>query len=263
LNLYKDEIEVSMVCPGLSTDQAKEQWAPFFDWVRASPQDFGFSREPSIETGLAQAWWDVTKNPAMVEDDRPDGGDARAFWRGDEEQVSMFIHGYESQWLPALLLDRNGRSAVVQALVAGSQFMVVRLHFNKGLAGGPPEVRMQARECAINPAVTDAFCLMIVASGGQPPFPGMPYPASDPVEAQRDALNVTRAAAELKKIALSAGSYISETDFFRTEWREAFWGRNYPRLKAIKDRYDPEGLFVVLHGVGSEEWSANGFERRS
>ncbi|MDF2759628.1 MAG: FAD-binding oxidoreductase, partial [Thermomicrobiales bacterium] len=32
-------------------------------------------------------------------------------------------------------------------------------------------------------------------------------------------------------------------------------------LLAVKDKYDPEGLFVVHHGVGSERWSADGFAR--
>jgi hypothetical protein len=30
-------------------------------------------------------------------------------------------------------------------------------------------------------------------------------------------------------------------------------------LRAVKDRYDPEGLFFVHHGVGSEDWSPDGF----
>jgi hypothetical protein len=30
----------------------------------------------------------------------------------------------------------------------------------------------------------------------------------------------------------------------------------------VKRRYDPGGLFFVHHGVGSEEWSADGFIRR-
>ena len=29
----------------------------------------------------------------------------------------------------------------------------------------------------------------------------------------------------------------------------------------MKARYDPDGLFFVHHGVGSEEWSDDGFTR--
>ncbi|WP_158938671.1 BBE domain-containing protein [Burkholderia sp. S171] len=35
---------------------------------------------------------------------------------------------------------------------------------------------------------------------------------------------------------------------------------NCSRLPAVKDQYDPDGLFFVHHGVGSERWSADGYE---
>ena len=66
---------------------------------------------------------------------------------------------------------------------------------------------------------------------------------------------------ELRKIVPDAGSYVSESDYFEREWQRAFWGSNYPRLLAVKQRYDPAGLFFVHHGVGSESWSPDGFER--
>jgi hypothetical protein len=31
---------------------------------------------------------------------------------------------------------------------------------------------------------------------------------------------------------------------------------------AVKKEYDPNGLFFVHHGVGSEEWSNDGFNKK-
>jgi FAD/FMN-containing dehydrogenase len=72
---------------------------------------------------------------------------------------------------------------------------------------------------------------------------------------------VLQAMDELLKVAANAGSYVSESDFFERSWQQSFWGSNYPRLAAVKKKYDPAGLFFVHHGVGSEEWSNDGFTR--
>jgi hypothetical protein len=45
------------------------------------------------------------------------------------------------------------------------------------------------------------------------------------------------------------------------EWQKSYWGPHYPKLFSIKKKYDPAGLFFTHHGVGSEEWSADGFAR--
>ena len=66
---------------------------------------------------------------------------------------------------------------------------------------------------------------------------------------------------KLRKVAPAAGSYVSESNYFHPSWQRAHWGSHYERLSAIKKQYDPEGLFFVHHGVGSEEWSADGFTR--
>jgi FAD/FMN-containing dehydrogenase len=70
-----------------------------------------------------------------------------------------------------------------------------------------------------------------------------------------------RATDALLAVAPRAGSYVSESDFFERDWQRSFWGGNYERLLAVKRRYDPDGLFFVHHGVGSEAWSPDGFTR--
>ena len=58
--------------------------------------------------------------------------------------------------------------------------------------------------------------------------------------------------AEIRELAPGAGSYVNEADYFEPGWQQSFWGPNYPRLRQIKQRYDPANIFRVHHGVGSE-----------
>jgi FAD/FMN-containing dehydrogenase len=109
--------------------------------------------------------------------------------------------------------------------------------------------------------MTEAFALAIISGGEPPRFAGLPRPALDVAAARRDAGAIDAAAAELRRVAPDAGSYVSESNYFNARWQQAFWGPNYPRLRAVKAKYDPDGLFFVRHGVGSEAWSADGFER--
>ena len=79
--------------------------------------------------------------------------------------------------------------------------------------------------------------------------------------AREAAGSIGEAMQALLRAAPRAGSYVPESDYFKPDWQAAFWGSNYPRLAAAKKQYDPDGLFFVHHGVGSEEWSADGMTR--
>jgi hypothetical protein len=52
---------------------------------------------------------------------------------------------------------------------------------------------------------------------------------------------------EVRKIFPNAGSYVAESDFFEEAWQQSFWGSNYARLLAVKEKYNPSGLFFVHH----------------
>jgi hypothetical protein len=56
-----------------------------------------------------------------------------------------------------------------------------------------------------------------------------------------------------------SGSYWNEADFEDPHFQESHWGKEvYAKLLALKQKYDPAGLFVCHHCVGSEMWSADG-----
>ena len=175
--------------------------------------------------------------------------------------AGQVLHGFQSAWLSASLLKAERRSALVDALFAASRHWHVSLHVNKGLAGAPDEAIAAARDTAVNPAVLDAFALVICAASGPMAYPGIAGREPDAALARRQSQAIAAAMDELRKLSPNPGSYLSESNFFEPDWQRSFWGANYPRLLAVKQRYDPQGLFFVHHGVGSEGWSADGFER--
>jgi FAD/FMN-containing dehydrogenase len=180
---------------------------------------------------------------------------------GNLEEAGQVLYGYQSVWLPAALLRPDKRDALSDALFAASRHWSVALHVNKGLAGAPAEAVAAARNTAINPAVLDAFALVISGAEGPPAYPGIPGHEPDVATGRKQAEAVGKATTEIRRLVPDTGSYVAEGNFFDAAWQQSYWGSNYPRLLAVKDRYDPDGLFVVHHGVGSERWSADGFTR--
>jgi FAD/FMN-containing dehydrogenase len=261
-----NRLEISMLFHGLNRQKAEEVWRPFLDWVTDSPQDFSIQGEMRIVEIPARHLWDFKaireRAPgAIVFDDRPGAPEGNFFWAGDGGQVGQVLHAYKSSWLPASLLKPDQQARLVQVLFAASRYWRVSLHFNKGLAGAPAEEIAAARDTATNPTVLDAFALAIIAGGGPPAFPGIRGHEPDIAAARQRAGEIGKAMDELRQIVTNPRSYVSESDFFERSWQQSFWGPNYPRLAAVKKKYDPNGLFFVHHGVGSEEWSADGFNR--
>jgi FAD/FMN-containing dehydrogenase len=259
-------LELAMVSEGLKEDQITQLWKPFFDWTKSSKDLIASDLEASAMH--ARHWWDVVYkksygSTSMISDPRSGAPAYRAWWSGDQDQVGAFIHGYDSLWLPASLLQGAQFDRLVNALFAASRHKKVQLHLNKGIAGARPEAIAATRGTATNPKVTEAFALVIIADGERPAYPGLARPAVDLAAAHQDAHNIDLATAELRKIAPNSGSYVSESNFFNQSWQQEYWGANYAKLRAIKNKYDPDGLFFVHHGVGSEDWSADGFTQLS
>ncbi len=259
-------LTISMVSQGLDSAQAQAVWQPFFDWISKSPRDYVLVETPSVGSGLARHWWDVAYRKqhspgSMIADPRPGAPPWHAWWRGDGGQVGVFWYAYQSIWLPDTLLEKPSRRRLTDALLAASSHWEVQLHFNKGLAGAPAAEIAAARDTVTNPAMLNAFALAIIAAGGPPPLPGNPFHAPADSAVREQVARVTASAVALRSIAPHSGAYVAESNYFDTDWQRSFWGSNYPRLAEVKRKYDPEGLFFVHHGVGSDDWSDDGFTR--
>jgi len=283
-------LEISMMSQGLDADQMKKAWRPFLDWVGRSSPDYSIKGRVVIGTIPAQHYWDVrwwkeqwpeivfpntnpliglfdyalahVFQPTFNFDARPGAAPINAWWKGDGGQCGWFIWGFESLWLPASLLESDARRQdLADALFAASRKSYFELHFGKGLAGAPPEALEAAKDTATNPAVLTAFALAIVADAQGSAYPGIPgfEPSLD--RGRASAARVRQCVDQLRAIVPNGGAYVSESNYFQHEFQQAYWGSNYPRLAEIKRKYDPDGLFFVHNGVGSEQWSPDGFTK--
>jgi FAD binding domain/Berberine and berberine like len=257
-----DSVSFGMVIQGLSRAQAVDIWQPFLDWVDAT-DDVRWGVALTIEEYLSRSHWDLgylTEHvpERIVTDSRPGTPVGRFLWAGNVNEAGQFFHAYSSTWLPDSLLVPDQQARLVEALYGGSRHWRIALHANKGLAGAPQADRDAALDTAMNPAVVDAFALAVIASEGDPAYRELPGPGPDLEAARRNAAAVRRASSEISQLVTGPASYVSESDFFIEDWQEAYWGSNYQRLAEVKRSYDPAGLFIVHHGVGSERWPGDG-----
>jgi len=283
---------ISMLSQGLDAGQAKKVWQPFLDWVARSPQAYSIEGRVVIGSLPAQHMWDVQwwkehwpelafpnpngslltglldyslvhliPQPVLNFDDRPGAEPNNAWWKGDGGQVGWFIWGFESLWLPASLLENSAQERLADALFASSRHSGFELHFNKGLAGAPPDAIARSKDTATNPAVLTAFALAIAGDAQGPAYPGIPGHEPSVAEGRKAAERVDQCMGQLRTLVPDPGAYVSESNYFEKGWQQAYWGSNHPRLAEIKKKYDPDGLFFVHSGVGSEQWSRDGFTK--
>lgn len=260
----ENRLDIAMTFQGLTAQQARAAWQPLIDFVQSNAADYTGLETLAVAAVPAREFWNGAFlrrfAPSVVRFDFQPGAAANDFWwQGDGRQAGAFLYAYESAWLPSALLLPSNQALLAAAWFAASRHWPVGLHFNKGLAGASADVIKAARDTPMNPDVLDAFALAIIGAEGPPAFPG--FPAPDPSAGTDHRQRVRAAMRALRAVAPDTGAYVNECDYFQPSWQTAFWGPNYARLSRIKQHYDPAGLFFVHHGVGSEDWSSDGFIR--
>lgn len=98
---------------------------------------------------------------------------------------------------------------------------------------------------SMNPAWRNTLVHLVVFKSWKPNTP------QTLIDAASEAMthNTTEA---LRKLSPETGAYFNEADPYEPDWQQAFFGKNYDRLKEIKEKYDPNHVLWCRQCVGSE-----------
>ncbi|KAK4198084.1 6-hydroxy-D-nicotine oxidase [Triangularia verruculosa] len=87
----------------------------------------------------------------------------------------------------------------------------------------------------------------------------VPLGASKAVKADYQNVLTNTIDQALRDASGSGATYVNEADPYQPNWQGHFWGSEYPRLKQIRKRWDPLGVFYSIATPGTEDWERNLF----
>lgn len=99
---------------------------------------------------------------------------------------------------------------------------------------------------SLNPAWRDAVIHLIIKEGWSDGL------SPDKVKAVNLDMVYNKGYA-LRQLAPDSGAYFNEANYHEPNWQWQLFGKNYPRLRSIKQKYDPSGLQWCNRCVGSED----------
>ncbi len=250
----KNELGFRFTFLDLPLIEAQTLWASFLEPLRESPDDYTVSPEWNFlpfKNLWDAAYWEKEKPGFVTFDPRKNRPDNQFWWTGNQGELSGYWNTYQSRWIPIDLV-KNSTADLAYAIYMASRKMGFIFQINKGLSGLDPAAVEREADTALHPSAYAAAALVIAASSQQYRYPGTPGHKPSVESASQSADLVYQGMEYINAIASNAGTYSNETDYFLQNWQEQQWGSKYPRLLAAKKKYDPENIFSVHHGVGSE-----------
>ena len=116
-------------------------------------------------------------------------------------------------------------------------------------AGRNASIAHKPEEMSLNPAWRNTYVHIFTMAG---------FPADEAGKAKAYDFATNTMEQALIDLAPDSGAYLNEANPFTKDPFKTFWGSNYPRLKQIKKKFDPKGVFVCRTCVGSDEWEEKG-----
>jgi FAD/FMN-containing dehydrogenase len=154
-----------------------------------------------------------------------------------------------------LLSRRTGAAALMDSF---KQFFALGVGAGATITGHVVAGGQVARNARLDVAVNPAWRRTLTHLSW-----GLSWPSTATVEEQRAVeRRITDVVVPLfSRLEPDMGAYLNEADASERDFQRSFWGDNYPRLRKVKKRWDPEGIFITRKGVGSEDWDEDGLCR--
>ncbi|KAJ6110227.1 hypothetical protein N7486_002462 [Penicillium sp. IBT 16267x] len=161
---------------------------------------------------------------------------------------SLYIAEFESS-------DSVGTPVILGSRLVTRDFMKSSEGPGKGLVVAGPAVWANADvvDSALRPIWRKALVHVILARGWH-----IDTPVAEQQAIQRNLTEVDVPILKTLDPATEGGCYLNEADGYEEGFQDSFWGSKYARLYKLKQKWDPENLFIVRTGIGSEDWDAEG-----
>ena len=230
-----------MVFQGLDQRQAEASGARSSIGSPRSPQDFSLVsravRSSACRRGTSGIPTFLKQHPRPRARRRPPGRARGQYVLGGRSgQAGQVLHGYQSAWLPASLLQTDAQRRLADALFAATRHWGVSLHVNKGLAGAPAEAIDGRQGHGDEPGGARRLrAASSAAPRGRRPIPASPAtsPTSRPraAHARGDRPGHGRAAQAACRTPAPTSRRATSSS---ADWQRSFWGTNYARLLGRK-----------------------------
>lgn len=127
-----------------------------------------------------------------------------------------------------------------------NSFLTISLNYALGHAG--PGVKDRADRTKVHPDVVDALGTVKLTRR----LRASPPSSSTAID-QQSWQHWQEVRSDLAAVlGADAGSYANEGSYMEENWPERYWGSNYQELLALKEKYDPQGLFTCYQCVGND-----------
>lgn len=156
--------------------------------------------------------------------------------------IQVGIAQYGGRLIPRSVVEKNNTAltdAYRSITTQGAQFIGVALNASLATAGNPDN--------AVNPGWRDTLIDTVITT----PW-NFTAPWEDMIANQEQMTDVFMPT--LAELTPNGSAYLNEADFRQPDWKDVFYGANYPKLEAIKNKYDPNHLFYAITAVGSDYW---------